>query len=97
MSDLRKSARGQECALRLPGICNGNPETTVLCHATPGGMGMKCPDTTAFYGCSACHAVYDRHDSRWMEFGREHLAAQALRAVGETHLRMKQAGVLDVE
>lgn len=29
---LRDSARGQCCTLQIPGICNSNPETTVLCH-----------------------------------------------------------------
>jgi hypothetical protein len=42
---LRDSARGQDCALRLPG-CRHNPEYTVLCHLPVGmrGVGMKSPD-----------------------------------------------------
>ncbi len=32
MADLRKAARGRECQVRIPGVCNGNPETTVLAH-----------------------------------------------------------------
>lgn len=41
---LRDSARGQDCALRLPG-CRHNPEYTVLCHLPVGmrGVGMKSP------------------------------------------------------
>lgn len=30
--NLRKEARGRDCQVRLPGICNFNPETTVLAH-----------------------------------------------------------------
>lgn len=30
--NLRKTARGRECQLRVPGVCNFNPETTVLAH-----------------------------------------------------------------
>ena len=30
--DYRKEAKGRECMVRLPGICNFNPETTVLAH-----------------------------------------------------------------
>ncbi|MER2105083.1 MAG: nuclease domain-containing protein, partial [Pseudomonas atacamensis] len=40
---LRASANGQECTVRMPGICNHNPETTVLAHLPCGqkGMGIK--------------------------------------------------------
>ena len=56
---LRDSARGEECALRIHPYCNGNPETTVLCHIGPSGMGMKAYDHEAVYGCSSCHDVID--------------------------------------
>ncbi|EFO2125822.1 hypothetical protein DP030_24335 [Escherichia coli O106] len=33
MADLRKAARGRECQVRIPGVCNGNPETIrIECH-----------------------------------------------------------------
>lgn len=32
MANLRKEARGRECQIRIPGVCNGNPETVVLTH-----------------------------------------------------------------
>lgn len=47
MSNLRKEAKGRECQVRLPGICNHNPETTVLAHyrmAGLNGVGMKPDD-----------------------------------------------------
>ena len=58
---LRDSARGQCCALQIPGICNGNPETTVLCHlpSITHGMGYKSDDFWAVFGCSSCHDVID--------------------------------------
>lgn len=59
---LRESARGQPCHLRIPGVCNGNPETTVLCHIRRGhvaGMGQKPPDICGVFGCSNCHDVMD--------------------------------------
>jgi hypothetical protein len=60
LTAIQKSARGEECALRIPGVCNGNPETTVLCHAPyPGRSGMRTHDWWAAYGCSSCHAVLD--------------------------------------
>lgn len=60
---LRKLAKGKCCMVRLPGICNFDPATTVLAHyRLPGlsGMGMKSPDEIAAYACSACHDAIDR-------------------------------------
>ena len=59
MTKLRKSAEGRECQIRIPGVCSGNPETTVLCHLPGGGMGLKQPDLFAAFGCSDCHDVVD--------------------------------------
>ena len=57
---LRDSARGQECTIRLPGICNRDPATTVLCHLPGGGTGMKHSDIHAAFACSSCHDEVDR-------------------------------------
>ena len=62
MTDLRKKARGQECQVRLPGICNSDPETTVLAHIRLigiSGMGLKAPDLLGAWACSKCHAYCD--------------------------------------
>ena len=62
MSKIRKSARGQECQVRFPGICNGNPETVVAAHirvAGTCGVGMKPSDLATVRACSACHDVMD--------------------------------------
>ena len=67
MTDLRKSARGQECQIRIPGVCNFNPETTVLCHWPDGGMATKSPDVIGAYGCSACHDAVDRRTHKDLE------------------------------
>jgi hypothetical protein len=62
--DLRALARGKPCMIRQPAICNGNPETTVLCHlrmAGISGMGLKANDILAAWGCSDCHRYVDTH------------------------------------
>ena len=62
MSKIRKSARGQQCQIRLAGICNHNPETVVLAHyrmAGTCGIGMKPSDIQAAYACSRCHDASD--------------------------------------
>jgi len=60
MSRLRKSAKGQPCMVRIPGVCNRNPDTTVLAHLNGGGMGMKRPDIFGAFSCSSCHDEVDR-------------------------------------
>ena len=62
--NLRKEAKGRECTIRLPGVCNGNSETVVLCHLNNKrlfgvGTGQKVPDMFGAWGCSACHDVVD--------------------------------------
>ncbi len=62
MTDLRKQARGRGCQIRLPGICNHNSETVVLCHYRLigiSGLGMKSADLLGSWGCFDCHRVVD--------------------------------------
>jgi hypothetical protein len=63
MTVLRQSARGRPCMVRLIGVCNHDPSTTVLAHfrmAGISGMGLKGPDLLAAWACSACHDAIDR-------------------------------------
>jgi hypothetical protein len=66
MSKITKSARGEQCQVRIPWVCNRDPETVVFAHLNGGGMGMKHLDCEGAYCCSACHDVVDgRVDSRF--------------------------------
>ncbi len=62
---LRKSAKGQQCTIQIPDICNNNPETVVLCHlpSENHGIAYKSDDFWAVYGCSSCHDVIDGRKS----------------------------------
>lgn len=64
VSKITESARGEDCQIRLIGVCNRNHETTVWCHANGSaagkGIGMKSHDLLGAYGCSSCHDAYDR-------------------------------------
>lgn len=67
MSKLTKLARGRECQVRLPGICNHDPDTTVLAHyrlAGTCGMGIKPHDLLGAWACSSCHDEIDRRTRR---------------------------------
>ena len=60
--NLRKFAQGKKCQLRIPCICNFDPETTVLAHIRRGGVagvGQKPPDLCGVHACSNCHDVVD--------------------------------------
>lgn len=62
--NYRKEARGRDCQVRIPDVCNGNPETTVLAHYRligQSGMGIKSDDLAfGAWACSACHDAIDR-------------------------------------
>ena len=56
---ITKSARGEQCLVRIPYICNHNPETVVFAHIGGGGMGMKQSSNEGSYCCSSCHDAID--------------------------------------
>lgn len=63
MANLRKEARGRECQIRIPGVCNGNSETVVLAHYRMSGIcgtGIKPNDVFGAWACSDCHDEIDR-------------------------------------
>jgi len=63
-SKIRDSARGEECQVRLVGICNGNSETTIFAHKGGGGMALKSNNAHGAYCCSACHDEVDGRTSK---------------------------------
>ena len=64
MSKITQSARGEDCQVRIPNICNHNPETVVFAHIGGGGMGMKQPDSEGAYCCSDCHDAIDMRSNQ---------------------------------
>lgn len=59
MTPIRRSAQGQQCQVRVPGVCNNNTDTVVLAHLNGGGMGAKAGDHEAAYCCADCHTWLD--------------------------------------
>lgn len=62
--DLRKQARNRPCTVRLTGVCNYDPATTVLAHyrlSGISGLGIKSPDLLGAWACANCHAYVDTH------------------------------------
>lgn len=85
---IRNSARMEECTLRIPGVCNFNPETVVFCHlpSIAKGIGKKGNDIKGVYACSNCHDVLDRR--HWHDPFEEERWEQCDRAWEETLLKL---------
>lgn len=90
---IRKSARGEDCALRL-GNCSSN-ETVILAHIGRNrGMGIKCADYMAVYACSNCHDIIDGRVKS--EYTKDQLNTEKLRALEETLGKLFNKGLLRV-
>lgn len=79
--NLRKLAKGKPCRVRIPGVCNRDPATTVLAHIKEGWCGsLKPPDVIGVHACSACH---DEIDRRTMKVTTDAARLATLRALCE--------------
>lgn len=95
-----RSAKGQPCSARFPGVCCADPETTVWAHlnGTKFGKGamLKAHDILGFHACYACHFYYDvGHGTRPL-FSNEDLIGYVLAAVCETYVRLVRAKIIIV-
>lgn len=95
---IRDSAKGEDCTVRIPGVCNSDPATVVWSHypenAAGKGMGTKSLDAAGCYACATCHDVVDGRKPRPAGMTR----AEVLLAWHEGHLRslvrLAQKGLL---
>lgn len=87
---IRQSAKGEACTLRIPGICNNNPETVVLCRVNSAkkGMGNKSLDIHSYYGCASCHRI---------ETANKADPKDILRAMCETQYKLLQKGLIETK
>ncbi|MEW4951473.1 DUF1364 domain-containing protein [Pseudomonas asiatica] len=91
---LTKAARGRDCQVRIPGVCNGNPETTVLAHyrmAGTCGVGYKPNDLQGAWACSACHDVCD---GRRSNIGRDEARQYHAEGVMRTQALLLREGLV---
>lgn len=65
---IRDSAKGEECLVRIPGVCRGGTEHTIWSHAPLGaagkGRGVKSLDLAGAYCCTACDSCADGQSKR---------------------------------
>lgn len=90
---IRASARDEDCTIRLPDVCNFNPETTVFAHVNGIRLGHGVGKKTRWgaYACSACHDEVDRR-TRKLEANFVHTCH--LEGCLETQDRLVEKGLL---
>jgi len=94
MSILRKTAKNQPCMIRIPGICNWNPETTVLCHLNGAGLAIKSDDTEAAFGCFDCHAAVDGKPTKKHGFSKEEIELMFMQGAKRTRDYWRKHGFI---
>ena len=64
MSKITKSANGEDCQVRIIGVCTFDPAMTIWSHCRHGAAGkgkaIKALDIAGAYACTACDAAYDQ-------------------------------------
>lgn len=94
---LLQAARGQECKVEIPTICNGDPATVVAAHANwqeyGKGGALKANDCFIAWACSACHAAIDEGNKLNYEEKRHYWQ----RGFERTVLAMFENGIVKVK
>ena len=95
--DLRKEAKGRECTIRIPNVCNGINETVVLCHLNRkslfgAGVGLKAPDIFGAWGCSNCHDAVDNRGAFENMLSRDETEKMHMEGVFRTQNQLLKEG-----
>lgn len=96
MSRLRDAARGRDCQVRIPGICNFTAETTILAHyrlSGTCGTSLKPIDLIGSWACSSCHDAIDGRSKT--AFARELLDLMHLEGMVRTINELNRLGLLN--
>ena len=93
-------SRGETCKLRIAGVCRGETETVVPCHARDRhtGRSIRASDLSVIDGCRRCHDVFDRRARlpNGMLLSDEEWHFYALRGLQDTLERRREIGLLFV-
>lgn len=93
--NLRKQAKGRGCTVRLPGVCNHNSETVVLCHVRLSGisgMGLKADDLLGAWACSQCHGAIDRRSH--LDLDRDYVRLAHLEGMVRTIAQLRAEDIV---
>ena len=95
--NLRKYAQGQNCMIRLAGVCNHDPATTVLAHLNMigiSGRGLKAPDFLGSWACSNCHQAHTTLEFNGAQFAREFIQLAFLEGMARTQYELIKRGII---
>jgi hypothetical protein len=95
-TEITRSAKGENCTIRLGGVCTHDNETTVYAHISGVRFGHGVGIKTNFgaYACCACHDVLDNRVKH--NFERDYLKLAHLEGVIETMIKLKQKGLIQL-
>lgn len=96
---IREAAKGQNCQISVPGICNHDPLTVVAAHSgrnTDGAsMGQKSDDLFVAFACNKCHDFVDgRIHSKHFNNDREWFFNRGMR---RTQRLLFNAGIIVIK
>ncbi|RKP44767.1 nuclease domain-containing protein [Pararobbsia silviterrae] len=98
-SKIRKSANGEYCRLRLPGVCKTEIGNVVWAHSNRSehgkAGGMKADDVYGCYACYWCHCVYDRQHARPQGMTLEFVETRFTEAMRESQHALLQKSLID--
>lgn len=96
MSAITESARGEKCTVRIPFVCNHNPDTVVFAHINGirFGHGAGIKTKLGAYACSACHDVLDGRVRRPQGMTKHDLLLAHYEGVLETLIRLFEKGLI---
>lgn len=73
MTKIRKSARGKDCQIRIPGYCRFDRDTVVAAHLNGYGIGGKHSDLFTARCCSICHDILDGRNRQMIRTQQQYL------------------------
>lgn len=98
MSKIRDSARGEECTVRIIGVCTRDPKTVIWSHArwqsAGRGKSIKAIDLAGAYACTACDAVYDGQVKRPEGMTQQQVDMDWCMGHFRSLLRLKEKGLI---
>lgn len=97
---ITHAAKGEQCTMQVPGVCNGNQETTVFAHfrwVGDCGAGIKPSALQGAFACSDCNLWTDSPTPRQLHENYESDRNwHGMRAMVATQIRLIEMGRLKI-
>ena len=93
-NSITRSARGEDCQIRIGGYCNHNNETTVFAHKNGSGFGYKSSPLHGAYSCSDCHDICDGRQKS--HYSAEMVKVMFYEGIFRTQLILIEKGLIKI-